>query len=267
MVVALRQPPHVSSTLLLRWIKPEPAVRAFFRPMQASARGLRVPMPVVARCRDVVYAGCRAAVCDASPVGLAVEPAAVGGTCAADAWPWPRAQKWRTRSRTARRRATRSSAWASRASAMRASSASSLASQPARAATAGVAAASNAAARKGVSRCFIMLVCCFSVVGRARQGRVPRVDGCLPGRSVRPGYRGTTEFWPISRVAGTGRGFFLTELPYFLYNSGLFRIHAHGKRTGRACTAPRSAHRQAGRTHRAKHFFWIDHEDVFRKSP
>ncbi|CDN59050.1 LSU ribosomal protein L13p (L13Ae) [Burkholderia cenocepacia H111] len=59
----------------------------------------------------------------------------------------------------------------------------------------------------------------------------------------------------------------MTTQPYFLYNSGLFRIHAHGKRTGRACTAPRSAHRQAGRTHRAKHFFWIDHEDVFRKSP
>lgn len=29
--------------LLLWWIKPEPAVRAFFRPMQTSARGLRAP--------------------------------------------------------------------------------------------------------------------------------------------------------------------------------------------------------------------------------
>jgi hypothetical protein len=26
----LRQPPHVSSTLLQRWIKPEPKVRVFF---------------------------------------------------------------------------------------------------------------------------------------------------------------------------------------------------------------------------------------------
>ncbi|SOT41019.1 conserved hypothetical protein [Burkholderia cenocepacia] len=63
MVVALRQPPNVSSTLLLRWIKPEPAVRAFFRPMQTSARGLRASAPLrrLARSRLRGRVGRRAA--------------------------------------------------------------------------------------------------------------------------------------------------------------------------------------------------------------
>lgn len=180
MVVALRQSPHVSSTLLLRWIKPEPTVRAFFRPMQALARSLRASISVI----DSVYAGCRAAGCDAAPGGVSVERVAGAGTCAPDAWPWPRAQKWRTRSRTARRRAMRSSAWALRASAMRASRASSLASQPDRAATAGVAAASNAAARKGVSRCFIMLGCCFSVIGRSGAARSGAARRWVPPQAL-----------------------------------------------------------------------------------
>jgi large subunit ribosomal protein L13 len=38
LVVALRQSQHVSSTLLLWWIKPEQMVRAFFRPMQDPGR-------------------------------------------------------------------------------------------------------------------------------------------------------------------------------------------------------------------------------------
>jgi hypothetical protein len=38
LVVASGQPPHVSSTLLLRWIKPEPVVRAFFRLLSSFRR-------------------------------------------------------------------------------------------------------------------------------------------------------------------------------------------------------------------------------------
>ena len=38
LVAAGEQPPHVSSTLLLRWIKPEPVVRAFFRLLSSFCR-------------------------------------------------------------------------------------------------------------------------------------------------------------------------------------------------------------------------------------
>jgi hypothetical protein len=53
----------------------------------------------------------------------------------------------------------------------------------------------------------------------------------------------------------------------FLYNSGLFRIRARGGRTRESLHAPRCAHYKQERTHWAQQFFWIDHEDVFRKSP
>lgn len=217
---------------------------------------------------DTDQTGCLAAGRGAGRAGVLVGCVGVAWASLAETSPCSCAQKWRTRSRTARRRATRSSVWDSRASAMRASSAASLASQACWAALAGTAVASRAAAKMGISPCFIMLACCFFVVGRSRAARSCAArDGCAAGRSDRPVRHGTPEFSPISGAAGAGHGFSLTALWYFLYNSGLFRIHAHGKRTGRACTAPRSALRQAGRTHRAKHFFWIDHEDVFRKSP
>ncbi|ABE32328.1 hypothetical protein Bxe_A0606 [Paraburkholderia xenovorans LB400] len=64
------------------------------------------------------------------------------------------------------------------------------------------------------------------------------------------------------------------KLPYvltcrskFLYNSGLFRIRARGGRTRESLHAPRCAHYKQEKTHWAQQFFWIDHEDVFRKSP
>jgi hypothetical protein len=53
----------------------------------------------------------------------------------------------------------------------------------------------------------------------------------------------------------------------FLYNSGLFRIRARGGRTRESLHAPRCAHYKQEKTHWAQQFFWIDHEDVFRKSP
>ena len=57
----------------------------------------------------------------------------------------------------------------------------------------------------------------------------------------------------------------LTALPYFLYNSGLFRIHAHGKEQGEP--APRlEAHTDKQEEHIGLSNFWIDHEDVFRKA-
>ncbi len=53
----------------------------------------------------------------------------------------------------------------------------------------------------------------------------------------------------------------------FHYNSRLFRIRARGGRTRESLHAPRCAHYKQEKTHWAQHFFWIDHEDVFRKSP
>lgn len=157
--------------LLLWWIKPEPAVRAFFRLCKLQR---------TACARRHAHAGSCAAGFDAA--SCVVPDARAAGAGSADASPWPRAQKWRTRSRTARRRAMRSSAWAARASAMRASSASSFASQPA-CALAGVAAASSVAAKERVSRCFITLACCF---------RCPVARGevrCRASTSAPPGAR------------------------------------------------------------------------------
>ncbi|WP_233832056.1 hypothetical protein [Paraburkholderia sp. ZP32-5] len=59
----------------------------------------------------------------------------------------------------------------------------------------------------------------------------------------------------------------LTPRHDFLYNSGLFRIRARGGRTRESLHAPRCAHYKQEKTHWAQQFFWIDHEDVFRKSP
>jgi hypothetical protein len=59
----------------------------------------------------------------------------------------------------------------------------------------------------------------------------------------------------------------LTRRDKFLYNSGLFRIRARGGRTRESLHAPRCAHYKQEKIHWAQQFFWIDHEDVFRKSP
>jgi hypothetical protein len=59
----------------------------------------------------------------------------------------------------------------------------------------------------------------------------------------------------------------LTPRNKFLYNSGLFRIRARGGRTRESLHAPRCAHYKQEKIHWAQQFFWIDHEDVFRKSP
>ncbi|WP_179404849.1 hypothetical protein [Burkholderia guangdongensis] len=71
----------------------------------------------------------------------------------------------------------------------------------------------------------------------------------------------------VAPLAPAGCAFSLTGAYLFLYNSGFSAFMPTEKEQGEP--APRlEAHiRQAGRTHRAKHFFWIDHEDVFRKSP
>lgn len=53
----------------------------------------------------------------------------------------------------------------------------------------------------------------------------------------------------------------------FHYNSRLFRIRARGGRTRESLHAPRCAHYKQEKTYWAQQFFWIDHEDVFRKSP
>ncbi|MFM0010886.1 hypothetical protein PQR46_13295 [Paraburkholderia sediminicola] len=59
----------------------------------------------------------------------------------------------------------------------------------------------------------------------------------------------------------------LTRRDKFLYNSELFRIRARGGRTRESLHAPRCAHYKQEKIHWAQQFFWIDHEDVFRKSP
>ena len=59
----------------------------------------------------------------------------------------------------------------------------------------------------------------------------------------------------------------LTRCDKFLYNSELFRIRARGGRTRESLHAPRCAHYKQEKIHWAQQFFWIDHEDVFRKSP
>ncbi|WP_162831456.1 hypothetical protein [Paraburkholderia caffeinilytica] len=59
----------------------------------------------------------------------------------------------------------------------------------------------------------------------------------------------------------------LTRRDKFLYNSELFRIRARGGRTRESLHAPRCAHYKQEKNHWAQQFFWIDHEDVFRKSP
>ncbi|MCX4147154.1 MULTISPECIES: hypothetical protein [Paraburkholderia] len=59
----------------------------------------------------------------------------------------------------------------------------------------------------------------------------------------------------------------LTPRDKFLYNSELFRIRARGGRTRESLHAPRCAHYKQEKIHWAQQFFWIDHEDVFRKSP
>jgi hypothetical protein len=58
----------------------------------------------------------------------------------------------------------------------------------------------------------------------------------------------------------------LTSWTIFLYNSRLFRIRPPEKEQGEPALrldAPSPSRKQ----YRAKHFYWIDHEDVFRKSP
>jgi hypothetical protein len=77
--------------------------------------------------------------------------------------------------------------------------------------------------------------------------------------------------WPPSHRVSTARRHksphVLTCRRKFLYNSGLFRIRARGGRTRESLHAPRCAHYKQEKTHWAQQFFWIDHEDVFRKSP
>jgi len=227
-------PPECLLHLLLWWIKPEPGVRAFFRLMKISV------------CRAAAVRRLRGARSGAH--GLV----AVTGRAADSRRPTSSRARPAPGCRRSRRNAGRVAAL--RAAARRASSRAARGRPRCACRAPPVSRRSSCRRREPVTRpksamswrgaASVVFFHRISGVGGGRRAAHAAGD-CHDARMSAARTSDRSETTGRDRRAATagralraGISISLTSACHFLYNSGLFRIHAHGKRTGRACTAP-----------------------------